>query len=55
MRHRVENIIDDVLPEGTLKIDIEGTSDERTFDARGPEDKIRILKNAAVKAGCKFI
>lgn len=49
------NIIDDILPEGTLRINIEGRSDERTFEADGPEDKIKILKNAAVKADCKFI
>ncbi|MBR6483505.1 MAG: tRNA (adenosine(37)-N6)-threonylcarbamoyltransferase complex ATPase subunit type 1 TsaE [Clostridiales bacterium] len=49
------NIIDDILPYGTLRINIEGVSDTRTFEAEGPEDKIGLLKEAAVKAHCKFI
>ena len=48
------NIIDDILPEDTLRIRIEGVSDQRTFEAEGPEDKTAILKSAAEEAGCRF-
>ena len=48
------NIIDDILPEGTLRIRIEGVSDERTFEAEGPDDMTGLLKDAAVKAGLTF-
>ena len=49
------NIIDDILPEDSLRINIEGVSSSRTFEATGPDGKIGMLKDAAVKAGCEFI
>lgn len=49
------NIIDDILPECTLRIRIEGVSDQRTFEAEGPEDLTGILKEAAVSCGCEFL
>ena len=49
------NIIDDILPECTLRIRIAGVSDQRTFEAEGPEDLIGILKEAAVSCGCEFL
>ncbi|MBP5655949.1 MAG: tRNA (adenosine(37)-N6)-threonylcarbamoyltransferase complex ATPase subunit type 1 TsaE [Clostridiales bacterium] len=49
------NIIDDILPKDTLRIRIEGVSDQRTFEAEGPEDKIALLMEAAVSSGCEIL
>ncbi len=49
------NIIDDILPPGTLRIRIEGVSEERTFEAEGPEDLTGLLKDAADACGCTLL